>query len=116
MSNTKQTAVEWYAIELANYLKDIYGDGIVHLDLLKKAKAMEKEQMIDAILDNRNITSQVTFKDTEQYYKETYRGDTIQNKQERMYSAEEVIKIVEKSRATGLTAEYLIEQFKHKQV
>ena len=34
---------------------------------------------------------------------------------ERMYSEEEVIEIVEKSRATGLTAEYLIEQLKHKQ-
>jgi hypothetical protein len=35
---------------------------------------------------------------------------------ERMYSEEEVIEIVEKSRATGLTAEYLIltEQFKRK--
>ena len=33
---------------------------------------------------------------------------------ERMYSEEEVIAIVEKSRATGLTAEYLIEQFKNK--
>ena len=35
---------------------------------------------------------------------------------ERMYSEEEVIKIVEKSRETGLTAEYLLltEQFKKK--
>ena len=33
---------------------------------------------------------------------------------ERMYSEEEVIAIVEKSRATGLTAEYLIEQLKNK--
>ena len=35
---------------------------------------------------------------------------------ERMYSAEEVIAIVEKSRETGLTAEYLLltEQFKKK--
>ena len=35
---------------------------------------------------------------------------------ERMYSQEEVIKRVEKSRATGLTAEYLLltEQFKKK--
>ena len=32
--------------------------------------------------------------------------------EKRMYSEEEVIAIVEKSRATGLTAEYLIEQFK----
>lgn len=36
--------------------------------------------------------------------------------QERMYSEEEVIAIVEKSRVTGLTAEYLLltEQFKKK--
>ncbi len=34
--------------------------------------------------------------------------------QERMFSQEEVISIVEKSRATGLTAEYLIEQLKNK--
>jgi hypothetical protein len=35
---------------------------------------------------------------------------------ERMYSAEEVIEIVEKSRETGLTAEFLLltEQFKKK--
>ena len=33
---------------------------------------------------------------------------------ERMFSKEDVIAIVEKSRATGLTAEYLIEQFKNK--
>jgi hypothetical protein len=32
---------------------------------------------------------------------------------ERMYSEEEVIKIVETSRITGLTAEYLIERFKN---
>jgi hypothetical protein len=33
---------------------------------------------------------------------------------EKMYTEEEVIAIVEKSRATGLTVEYLIEQFKKK--
>ena len=41
-------------------------------------------------------------------------GAKWQEEQERMYSEEEVIKIVEKSRETGLTAEYLLltEQFK----
>jgi hypothetical protein len=40
----------------------------------------------------------------------------LEKQQERMYSEEEVIKIVEKSRVTGLTAEYLLltEQFKKK--
>jgi hypothetical protein len=35
-------------------------------------------------------------------------------KQERLFTEKEVIDIVEKSRKTGLTAEYLIEQFKNK--
>ena len=40
----------------------------------------------------------------------------LEKQQERMYNEEEVIKIVEKSRVTGLTAEYLLltEQFKKK--
>ena len=41
-------------------------------EIFDQAKQMEKEQMIDAILDNRNITSQVTLKDAESYYNETY--------------------------------------------
>jgi hypothetical protein len=35
-----------------------------------------------------------------------------ESKQERLYTEKEVIEIVKKSRETGLTAEYLIEQFK----
>jgi len=62
----KQTAVEW--------LMEQRLQG-ANLDIaLEQAKQMEKEQMIDAILDNRNITSQVTLRDAEQYYKETYGG------------------------------------------
>ena len=40
----------------------------------------------------------------------------LEKQQERMYNEEEVIKIVEKSRVAGLTAEYLLltEQFKKK--
>jgi len=37
-----------------------------------------------------------------------------ESKQERLYTEKEVIEIVKKSRETGLTAEYLIEQFKKK--
>jgi hypothetical protein len=68
---SKQTAAEWYAIEVVNYLKDIYGEGIVNLDLLSKAKEMEKQQTIDFtfnyFLDNQNG------EDIEQYYNETYK-------------------------------------------
>ena len=42
--------------------------------IFQQAEAMHKKEMIDAILDNRNITSQVTLRDAEQYYNETYGG------------------------------------------
>jgi DNA polymerase II large subunit len=63
----KQTAVEWLAEQR------LQG---ANLDIvIEQAKQMEKEQMIDAILDNRNITSQVTLRDAEQYYNETFGGN-----------------------------------------
>jgi hypothetical protein len=75
----KQTAFEWY-IEQKHIIDNKLVDGILSCSgfesevakLKIQAKQMEKEQMIDAILDNRNITSQVTLKDAEQYYNETY--------------------------------------------
>jgi hypothetical protein len=85
MSN-KQTAVEWYAIEMAEYLRSIYGDGILNLDILKQAKEMEKEQIgytkADVIkagemgeinyLDTLHI---VTYLDEAKQYNETYGGN-----------------------------------------
>ena len=78
---SKQTAVEWY-IEQEQILGDKLSEGIIGLSLFNdevaklkiQAKQMEKEQIIDAILDNRNITSQVTLRDAEQYYNELYGG------------------------------------------
>jgi hypothetical protein len=58
----KQTAVEWLAEVVAKM-------GYVSTEILKQAKAMEKEQIIDAVdgfpLENRHL-------DGEQYYNETY--------------------------------------------
>jgi len=71
---SKQTAIEYLVEQLEsigfsiNDLADYYNEVQIALE-------MEKEQMIDAILDNRNITSQVTLKDAESYYNETY-GET----------------------------------------
>jgi len=66
----KQTAVEL----LEQQLKERYS--LMNSEpLFEQAKQMEKEQMIDAILDNRNITSQVTLRDAEQYYNETFGGN-----------------------------------------
>jgi hypothetical protein len=39
---------------------------------MEEHKAIHQQEMVDAILDNRNITSQVTFLDAVQYYTETF--------------------------------------------
>ena len=68
MSNKKQTAVEW--------LKSIAYEKDLDLGHWNRAKAMEKEQIKSAYVfglqDEYVIGS-------ENYYKQTYRGDTIQN-------------------------------------
>jgi hypothetical protein len=66
MNNNKQTAVEW----LATYLK-----GITSLncdEVIDQAKAMEKQQIVDAFEDGQ---SELSLKDKEQYYNETYGGN-----------------------------------------
>jgi hypothetical protein len=65
----KQTAVEWLEWQINLGLSE---RGLI--SAIKEAKQMEKEQMKEAILDNRNITIQVTLRDAEQYYNETYGG------------------------------------------
>jgi hypothetical protein len=69
----KQTAVDSFVKKLKKQGLLITEDSEFIVAYLE-AKQMEKEQMIDAILDNRNITSQVTLRDAEQYYNETYGG------------------------------------------
>jgi hypothetical protein len=85
---------------------------------------------IDWVIDNYKIIipqeepKQETLEEAAEKYVEEdnnnrYYNDFIAGaewQQERMYSEEEVIAIVEKSRETGLTAEYLLltEQFKKK--
>jgi hypothetical protein len=76
-NNKQQTAVEWYAIEMAEYLRSMYGDGIINIDILKQAKEMEKEQIINSFWngDNTDCTSEQNIKEfAEQYYKQTYGG------------------------------------------
>lgn len=72
MSNKEKqlTAVQWLESQIDNNL--LVEVPIWFWDLLNEAKAMEKEQIINSILKNQNITSQVTLKDAEQYYNETY--------------------------------------------
>ena len=73
----KQTAVEW----LQNNLKDFFHIDFAHLDYMTRAfdqaKAMEKEQIMDAVNDSWNMAKHSNFADAQakQYYNETYGGD-----------------------------------------
>jgi hypothetical protein len=44
-------------------------------ELFEEAKEMEREQTIKGILDNRNITSQVTYLDAAEYFDRTFKQE-----------------------------------------
>jgi hypothetical protein len=67
-----QTAVEWLFEKLPTIDKyDPY-----YADIFQQAKAMEKEQIIDAVDagfdDGSNFIEDIKFTNAEQYYNETY--------------------------------------------
>jgi hypothetical protein len=70
-NNKQQTAVEWYAIEMYEYFRSMFGSGIINTDILEKAKEMEKEQIVDAY-DYGSLRSGC--EEGEEYYNETFRG------------------------------------------
>jgi hypothetical protein len=61
-----KSAVEWLVNELG---LDCTTD---HQDEIQEALQMEKEQTIKSILDNRNITSKITYLDASEYYDKTF--------------------------------------------
>jgi hypothetical protein len=61
-----KSAVEWLVNELG---LDCTTD---HQDEIQEALQMEKEQTIKSILDNRNITSKITYLDASKYYDKTF--------------------------------------------
>ena len=65
----KQTAVEWLYDQIENKGKSIY-------EILEQAKAMEKEQIIEAyrILNEEDIYYN-PLKTGEQYYNETFKSE-----------------------------------------
>jgi hypothetical protein len=44
IDNKQKTAVEWYAIEMYEYFRSMFGSGIINTDILEKAKEMENQQ------------------------------------------------------------------------
>jgi hypothetical protein len=73
MSNQKQSSIEWLVEKIQQANPSFKFDA-----LIRKAKEMEKQQIIDACLSNK--TTQPVIKklfemQAEQYYNETYGGD-----------------------------------------
>ena len=74
---SKQTAVEWLIEQYENTL----GKSItkVMADEIEKAKAIEKEQIMDSLVDGRSQYRDKQIISAEQYYKETYGGDNAKS-------------------------------------
>ena len=84
------------------------------LEQMREWSNTNKQETLEEAAEKRIPTSPKVWDLTETRRSDFKAGANYQA--ERMYSEEEVIKIVEKSRETGLTAEYLLltEQFKKK--
>ncbi len=61
----KQTSVDW----LIDFFEDYYA--LIPLDIIEKAKAMEKEQIINAYWDGGEDMPMIS-KQCEQYYNEKF--------------------------------------------
>jgi hypothetical protein len=69
---TKQTAIDWLEEQVIDN-KDIYIKGntlMIPNDIFRKAKQMEKEQIMDAFVNGEH--QQGFENESEQYYNETY--------------------------------------------
>jgi len=64
----KQTAVEWLFQELDNYYQ--MKGKLIKKEILKQAKEMEKQQIIDAYIDGYSAESWNA--DSQKYYNETF--------------------------------------------
>jgi vacuolar-type H+-ATPase subunit H len=78
---SKQTAVEWFIEQLQQtrnwqrVINEVNQNTTSVRDVIKQAKAMEKEQIIDAHNNGQRIYADITFlNESEQYYNETFKN------------------------------------------
>lgn len=64
----KQTAVEWL-------IEDYVNKGIITIEAIEQAKAMEKEQIIRTHLMARCYDNENSVTEAEQYYNETFKKE-----------------------------------------
>jgi hypothetical protein len=64
----QQTAVEWF-------VNSVFGKNglIIYSELIEKAKAMEKEQIVEAAADHCYPTYELAKIDAEEYYNKTFK-------------------------------------------
>ena len=75
---SKQTAVEFLIKEFSDILGPLdtkHMQDLLMMDAMKRAKQMEKEQIMEAFNDGVNDECIGGNKTPEQYYNETYGGD-----------------------------------------
>jgi hypothetical protein len=76
---SKQTALEWFVeqVESISNSKGVSRTETIQLynDAIQKAKAMEKEQIIDTRQDGVDVVFKGYSISNEEYYHETYGGD-----------------------------------------
>ena len=71
----KQTAVEWLEKEFQEIFKEWGGLDTNWLKRFDQAKAMEKEQIIEAYNEGWNSADLYEFYPAEQYYNETFKSE-----------------------------------------
>ena len=70
----KQTVVEWLLDEII--AKDWwYLPESMKQDIIEQAKAMEKDQIIEAVEDGQRTDFYVKYYDAEQYYNKTFKSE-----------------------------------------
>jgi hypothetical protein len=69
----KQTAVEWLIIQIKNDHTQKVLTGLEWMRIFEQAKAMEKEQIVNAHNEGKNILP--PNENGQQYYNETYGGE-----------------------------------------
>ena len=69
----KQTAVEWLGLNLNSLFLDISPELWLEVELIfQQAKAMEKEQIVDAFDNGAEEWTPIEYSDGQDYYNETY--------------------------------------------
>jgi len=73
MSNKKQTAVEWLVSNISSKIDNEYWCNQKEItEWVEQAKAMEKEQIIDAHINGQKLVCLEEGSYPNEYYKETY--------------------------------------------